>query len=268
MSMGTTTPVNAVGGPPAAGGVPWYRRRAGRIAIRAGQTVVALIVVASAAFGALLLVTPSVGNARQLAKRIDRAHDAPYPGPAVPPRFAAALEATEDHRFRSEPGIDPLAIGRFVLGQLAGKGDQGGATLYAQLAKLLYTPGDASIRAQLEQAALAVKLRYSLGPAEVLRLYSDVVYFGHGYYGLQDASCGYYGVRPGQMSWPQAALLAGLVYAPTADNPVDSPANALARERHVLGRLVATGALTRARAGAYLRIPVSSLLAGRGHGSC
>lgn len=268
MSMGTTTSANAVGGPPAANRLPWRRRRAVRIGIRTGQAVIALIIVGCSAFGVLLLVTPSVGNARQLAKRMDDIHHAPYPGAVVPARFAAALEATEDHRFNSEPGLDPLAVARFVLGQVTGKGDQGGATLYAQLAKVLYTPGDASVKAQLEQAALAVKLRFSYGPAEVLRLYAAVVYFGHGHYGLQDASCGYYGVQPSQMSWPQAALLAGLVYAPTADDPVRAPASAMARERHVMGRLAATGALTPAQADAYLRIPVSQLLAGSGDGGC
>ena len=266
--MGTTTSSNAVGGPPAGSRLPGRPRRAVRIGIRAGQVAIVLIVVGSAAFGALLLVTPSVGNARQLARQIDDSHHAPYPGVAVPGRFAEALEATEDHRFNSEPGLDPLAVGRFALGQVMGKGDQGGATLYAQLAKLLYTPGDASIKAQLEQAALAVKLRFSYGPAEVLRLYADIVYFGHGYYGLQDASCGYYGVQPAAMSWPQAALLAGLVYAPTADDPVNSPAGALSRERHVMGRLVSTGALTQAQADSYLRIPVSALLTGRDAGRC
>lgn len=266
--MRSTTSLDAVGGFPAADRPPWYRRRPARIVKRTSQVIVLLIIICAVAFGGLLLVTPSVGNARQLAAHFDDAHHAPYPGAAVPPRFAAALEATEDHRFNSEPGIDPLALGRFTLGQISGKGDQGGATLYAQLAKLLYTPGNSSMKAQLEQGALAVKLRFSYGPAEVLRLYSEVVYFGHGYYGLQDASCGYYGVQPAQMSWPQAALLAGLVYAPTADDPLSSPAGALGREQHVLGRLVATGALSQAQASAYLRIPVSALLAGRGDGRC
>src|SRR5215472_4744773 len=165
MSMGTTTSLDAIGGPPAAGRPPWYRRRAARIGIRTGQVIALLIIICSLAFGVLLLVTPSVGNARQLAAELDQDHHAPYPGAVVPPRFAAALEATEDHRFSSEPGIDPIALGRFALGQVAGRGDQGGATLYAQLAKLLYTPGDASIKAQLEQGALAVKLRFSYGPA-------------------------------------------------------------------------------------------------------
>jgi len=212
----------------------------------------------------LLLLTPSAANARQLASAVDQAHHVAYPGPAVPPRFAAALEATEDHRFNSEPGIDPIALGRFVLGELTGQGDQGGATLYAQLAKMLYTPGDSSPKAKAEQAALAVKLWHTYGPAEVLRLYSAVVYFGHGFYGLAAGSCGYFGVQPDQMSWPQAALLAGLVYGPTADDPLRYPARAEARERHVVSRLVATGALTQVQANAYLRIPLKTLISGAG----
>jgi membrane peptidoglycan carboxypeptidase len=221
-------------------------------------------VVCAAAFGVLLLVTPSVGNARQLAQGITREHHVPYPGPVVPGRFAAALEATEDHRFNSEPGIDPIAIGRFLLGEVTGQPDQGGATLYVQLAKMLYTPGDSSLGAQIEQVGLAVKLKYSYSGQEILRLYADVVYFGHGYYGLATASCGYFGVAPDQMSWPQAALLAGLVRDPTLDDPLAHPANGRAREQHVLGRLVAVGQLTSAQAARYLSIPLSGLLADAG----
>jgi membrane peptidoglycan carboxypeptidase len=259
--MGTTVSQDSVMGSQAAGRPPWRYRRLARVLLRTGQTIVVVAVVGAAAFGVLLLVTPSVGNARQLAMQLDRAHHAVYPGPPVPARFAASLEATEDHRFNSEPGLDPIALGRFVLGEVTGKGDQGGATLYAQLAKLLYTPDDSSIKAQAEQAALAVKLRYSYGPAEVLRLYADVVYFGHSYYGLEAASCGYYGVQPDRMSWPQAALLAGLVYGPTVDDPLRYPARAVAREQHVMNRLVATGALTRAQANAYMQIPLNTLIA-------
>jgi membrane peptidoglycan carboxypeptidase len=258
--MGTTVSQGSVTGSQAAGRPPWRRRRLARVLLRTTQTVAVVAVVGAAGFGMLLLLTPSVGNARQLAMRMNREHHAVYPGPAVPARFADSLEATEDHRFNSEPGLDPIAVGRFILGEVTGRGDQGGATLYAQLAKILYTPGDASTKAQAEQAALAVKLWYTYGAAEVLRLYYDVVYFGHGYYGLQAASCGYYGVQPDQMSWPQAALLAGLVYQPTEDDPLANPVGALSREQHVLGRLVAVGRLSQAQVDAYLRIPVGSLV--------
>src|SRR5580658_4453871 len=258
--MGTTVSQDSVMGSQAAGRPPWRYGRLARVLLRTGQTIVVVAVVGAAAFGVLLLVTPSVGNARQLAMHLDREHHAVYPGPPVPPRFAASLEATEDHRFNSEPGLDPIALGRFVLGEVTGKGDQGGATLYAQLAKLLYTPDDSSIKAQAEQAALAVKLRYSYGPAEVLRLYAGVVYFGHSYYGLEAASCGYYGVQPDRMSWPQAALLAGLVYQPTMDDPLANPGGAALREQHVLDRLVSVGRFSQVQANAYLSIPMRHLL--------
>ena len=226
--------------------------------------VLALLLAFVVAFGTLLLVTPSVGNAGQLASAIDSAHHAEYPGVVVPYRFATSLEATEDHRFNSEPGIDPLAIGRVIYGYVTGRGDQGGATLYQQLAKMLYTPAQTGFEAEAEQIALAVKLKFSYSGPEILRLYSDVAYFGHGFYGLEVASCGYFGVRPAQMSWPQAALLAGLVQAPTVDDPLAYPAHGLTRERHVIGRLVAVGALTQAQADSYLAIPLHKLLAGAG----
>jgi membrane peptidoglycan carboxypeptidase len=225
--------------------------------------LVAFVLACVLGFGILLLVTPSVGNARQLAQGIDKAHAAPYPGIEVPARFAAALEATEDHRFASEPGIDPVAVGRVALGAVAGK-NEGGATLYQQLAKMLYTPGQSGLTAEAEQVALAVKLKYSYSGAEILRLYADVAYFGHGFYGLLDASCGYFGVQPAELSWPQAALLAGLVQGPTTDDPIDHPAAGLAREQHVMGRLVAVGKISQASADAYLKVPLSQLLAHAG----
>ena len=243
---------------------PAWRRFALRGARRLGFTILALVLAASIAFGLLMLVTPSTGNARQLAASFDQAHGAPYPGVAVPHRFAAALEATEDHRFSEEPGVDPVAIGRVLYGYVSRRGDQGGATLYQQLAKMLYTPGRMGTTAEIEQVALAVKLKYSYTGAEILRLYADVAYFGHGFYGLAEATCGYFGARPAQLSWPQAALLAGLVQAPTTDDPIANPAAGRAREEHVIGRLVSVGAISQADASAYLAVPMSELLAHAG----
>jgi membrane peptidoglycan carboxypeptidase len=240
------------------------RQALGRVGQRAAVTGVAVMLACALGFGLLMLATPSPDNARVLAETFDQAHGAPYPGVAVPFRFAASLEATEDHRFNSEPGIDPVAVLRVMYGTVARRGDQGGATLYQQLAKMLYTPGSSSIRAEAEQVALAVKLKYAYSRPEILRLYADVAYFGHGFYGLAEASCGYFGVPPGQMSWPQAALLAGLVQGPTADDPIDYPAAGRAREEHVIGRLVTVGALSQESAERYLRAPVTALTAHAG----
>jgi membrane peptidoglycan carboxypeptidase len=231
---------------------------------RTAGFVTGMAVLGAVAFGGLLLVTPSASNAEALVRAQDLEHNVAYPGPPVAPRFAAALVATEDHRFYSEPGIDVFAVGRVGLSYAAGHGYQGGATLYQQLAKLLYTQGRSGASVEAEQVALAVKLYLSYSRQQILQMYADVVYFGNGYYGLAAASCGYFGVEPASLSWPQAALLAGLVQGPSEDDPLTNPANALAREEHVIGRLVATGQLTQAQANTALAVPLSALLANAG----
>ena len=228
--------------------------------------VVIVVCLSLLAFGGLLLISPSVGNAAQIAAAQDASHNVAYPGPAVPARFTAALTATEDHRFGSEPGIDPFAVVKAAGGVIVHTSDPGGATIYQQLAKMLYTPGESGVRVEAKQVALAVKLRYSYSGSQILQMYADVAYYGNGYYGLQAASCGYFGVSPAQLSWPQAAMLAGVVNGPSLDDPVTNPINGQAREAHVIGRLVATGALTNAEASQALAVPLSVMLAHGGQG--
>ena len=246
---------------------PYLRRhRARRLVGRLAVALVALILLGAVAFGALLIVTPSVGNARELVQAQDLAHHVAYPGPAVPARFAESLVATEDKRFYSEPGIDLFAVARVGFAYVTGHGIQGGATLYQQLAKLLYTQGRSTASDEAEQVALAVKLYLAYTRQQILQMYTEVVYFGNGYYGLAAASCGYFGVRPAGLSWPQAAMLAGLVQGPSMDDPLTHPANARAREVHVVGRLVATGKLSAAQGRAALAVPLQSLVVRAGQG--
>ena len=235
---------------------PLRQHRRWRRARRVLAVLLALLVAGGIAFTELIFVTPSVGSAPARARAIALAHDAVFPGRSVPLRFADALVATEDHRFYYEPGIDPFAVARVVRGRLTGAPDQGGATLYQQLAKMLYTPRRSGFAVEVEQVMLGIKLRFAYPQAEILRLYADVAYFGHGYYGLAAASCGYFGRRPAQLSWPQAALLAGIVQAPSLDDPFAHYANARAREAHVLGRLAATGRLSQAQAAQAYRQPL------------
>jgi membrane peptidoglycan carboxypeptidase len=218
--------------------------------------VIALAMLGAIMSAGLLLALPGVGDAPAVAEGLARAHDAAYPGPALPPRVAASLVATEDHRFYSEPGIDPVAVGRLVLGRLDGSPDQGGSTLYQQLARMLYLPGQSGPLAKAEQVLLGIKLGLSYPKAQILQMYADVAYFGHGYYGFAAASCGYFARPPAKLSWGQAAMLAGLVQAPTAYDPLAHLANARARQAHVLIRLIATGSLTPRQAGQAYRLPL------------
>jgi membrane peptidoglycan carboxypeptidase len=233
-----------------------YRSRKRRYLKRAAITLVTLGVVLAIAGGALYAFTPSPGEATQLAQQQARQHGIAYPGPVVPENFARPLVATEDHRFYSEPGIDLFAVARVIKSKLTGGQDQGGATIEQQLAKMLYTPGQASLSAEIEQVTLAVKLNNTYSKQQILRLYAEAAYYGHGYYGLEQASCGYFGHPASELTVVQGAMLAGVVNAPSIDDPINDPANARARLTHVIDRMAAVGYLTKAQAGKALEAPL------------
>lgn len=215
--------------------------------------MVALVVLVALLGGALFLLTPSAGQATARARTLAQQRHIGYPGAAVPRYFAQALVATEDHRFYRDPGIDPFAMARAALSWIIRRQDQGGSTIDQQLAKNLYTSGRSGFTKDVEQVALAVKLNRAYSRAEILSLYAEVAYYGHGYYGLHNASCGYFGHPPAQLTLVQAAMLAGVVNAPTYDDPLDYPAQARARLVHVIGRMAAVGYLTSAEQAAALK---------------
>ena len=168
----------------------------------------------------------------------------------------AALTATEDASFFSNSGIDPRGVARGAWGAVTGNADVGGATLEQQLAKILYTGGSSGPLQIVEQLALAEKLDRRYSKDEILRLYLSTVYFGDGAYGLDAAARAYFGLTPAQLDWAQASLLAGLVQAPSAYDPLTHLALARQRQVQVLGRLVATGHLTAQQAAGIARQPL------------
>jgi penicillin-binding protein 1A len=222
-----------------------------RLLRRLAGIVVALLVVAALLLAAGWVLTPSVSDARSLVTAHLAAHGAPALSGPVPAKVAAALIATEDSRFESTPGVDPLGLVREPLGVVTGK-DEGGATLEQQLAKNLYS-GNGGTLAKAEDVVLALKLDRSWTKAQILRMYLDEGYYGSGFYGLTEAAQGYFGLRPDQLTWAQASLLAGLFQAPSAYNPFLHADAARARQAHVLDRLVATGQLSRTDADAVAR---------------
>ena len=231
------------------------RRR--RYLKRTAVGLATLIVVLALAAGALWVETPSAGQATQLARAQAAQHGIAYPGPDVPENFARPLIATEDHRFYSEPGVDLLAVGRVVQAKVTNGGDQGGATIEQQLAKMLYTPAEAGFDAEVKQVVLAVKLNTAYSKQQILDLYAEVAYYGHGFYGLEQASCGYFGHPAKDMTVVQGAMLAGVVNAPSEDDPINDPDNARARLEHVIARMVAVGYLTKAQGQRALSTPLA-----------
>jgi len=235
---------------------PTRPRRRSRIAVRMAKILFAVVLVVAAAVGLLFALTPSAGQATALTRAQAQDRHIAYPGPAVPPYFAQALIATEDHRFNTDPGVDPVALGRVAINWILGRQDQGGSTIDQQLAKNLYTGGHSGFTKDLEQLALAVKLNQAYSRAQILRMYAEVAYYGHGYYGLDAASCGYFGRPPDRLTVVQAAMLAGVVNAPTYDDPLVYPGQARTRLVHVIDRMAAVGYLTRAQETAALNAPL------------
>ena len=235
---------------------PLPGRRRFRVTFRIARILFAIVVIFAATIGLLFVLTPSASQATALAQAQARAHHIVYPGPPVPPYFAQALVATEDHRFNTDPGVDPLAMARVVVSWISGRKDQGGSTIDQQLAKNLYTGGHSGFMQVLEQLALAVKLNQTYSRPEILRLYTEIAYYGHGYYGLEAASCGYFGRLPDRLTLVQAAMLAGVVNAPTYDDPLVYPQQARTRLVHVIGRMAAVGYLTNAQETAALNAPL------------
>lgn len=198
-------------------------------------------------FAVLLVTTPSVTNAPALVRAILAAHHDPSDAGLIPGRVAAALLATEDSRFYSDPAVDARGTARAVWGVITQNPNEGGATLEVQLAKLLYTPDRSDPLALAEQVALAVKLDHHFTKKQILAMYLDAAYFGDGAYGVTAAAQHYFGRPAGDLTWGQASLLAGLVQAPSAYNPHHHLSVALRRRDHVLDRLMAVRTLTPAQ---------------------
>lgn len=222
------------------------RRRRRTWLIRLAIAAVVLLTVIAGSLLVLLAVTPSPSSAPAMVRAMLVAHSAPSDGGKVPQKVGAALLATEDSRYRSDWAIDPQGTVRAIWGLVTHDPNRGGATIEVQLAKMLYTPKRSDPVALAEQTAIAFKLDHDFSKTRILAMYLDAAYFGDGAYGVTQAARHYFGVSPDQLRWGQAALLAGLVQAPSRYDPHGHLHVALARRDEVLGRLMAVGTLTKA----------------------
>jgi len=182
---------------------------------------------------------PSVGDAETRVQRQLAENGVTDRGEPVPGRIALAMIAVEDSNFRANPGIDAQGVIRGVLGAISGGGDPGGSTITQQLAKALYPNVT-----KLDQVGLAVKLNERYGKDRILEMYASVEYLGHGAYGIDNAAQTYFHRSALALDWAEASMLAALLQAPSRLDPTAHFDDARGRQRHVLDRLVVTGALT------------------------
>ena len=168
-----------------------------------------------------------------------------FPGrDTVPEKYAAALIAFEDKRFRRHPGVDPLALARAIRTNLrAGEVVSGGSTITMQVIRMARGQRARTYREKFVEAALAVRLELGTTKDEVLALYAAHAPFGGNVVGLEAAAWRYFGRGPADLSWAEAAMLAILPNNPGAVHPGRSRDELLKKRDRLLRRLAGEGAI-------------------------
>ena len=163
----------------------------------------------------------------------------------LPRHVADAVIATEDQRFWDHRGVDPWGLLRAALANMrSGRFVQGGSTLTQQLAKNLYLTSDRTFSRKLEEFTLALWLEARLSKSDILELYLNRVYLGSGAYGIDAAAHRYFGKSARNLTLGEAALIAGLLKAPSKYSPLTNPTAATSRARLVLAQMRDAGFIT------------------------
>lgn len=224
-------------------------------AVVAAALVLAAVALAATAWSAA--PAPRALEARVQA-RLHATGGTAVPLSEIAPILRDAVVATEDERFYRHHGIDLIGVIRAVpYDVLHASFAQGASTITEQLGKLVYLNGnDHNPWRKLLDAGLALKLEARYSKEQILDAYLNSVYFGEGAYGVSAAGRRYFGTAPSLLTTAQASLLAGLIQAPSADDPVTHPAAARARQVAVLRSLVRNGFLTEHEAAAAVAQPL------------
>ncbi|WP_395697675.1 PBP1A family penicillin-binding protein [Methylocella sp.] len=176
----------------------------------------------------------------------------------LPPYAPKAFVAIEDRRFYSHWGVDPLGILRAATRNVAGGATQGGSTLTQQLAKNLFLTQERTFSRKIQEAILAVWLERKYSKNQILELYLNRVYFGSGAYGIEAASQKYFGHPAKALTLPEAAMLAGLMKAPTKLAPNRNAKGAQERAAQVIAAMAEEGFITEGMARFALANPAKA----------
>lgn len=228
------------------------RRVLGFVALGVGGLAVAAV----GSGGGYLWSLPGVANAPALADRLVAMHHGTLHSMPPPAKLGDAVVAVEDEHFYSNVFFDVAAgATRAGLATLHTSGDPGGSTIVQQLAKQIY-PHPPGLSGTLKEIGLGVKLALRFSKPRLLNMYLNVVDFGNGYWGATAAARGYFRTNPDRLTWSEASLLAGLIQAPSAYDPLEHFDLAKSRQHHVLHQLVTNRYLTKGQARAIFAQPL------------
>lgn len=168
----------------------------------------------------------------------------------VPKYYSDAIIAVEDHRFKEHGAIDIISIGRAIVSNVQAKElNEGGSTITQQVAKNLYFISEKNfVYRKIAEIFLSFDLENNYSKDEILELYFNTIYFGDGYYGIKEASKGYYEKEPKDLSLYEATLLAGVPNAPSVYAPTINPDLAKSRQGKVIRSMVEYGYLSQEEA--------------------
>lgn len=185
------------------------------------------------------------------------------------PALVAALISTEDIRFYSHSGIDFISLARVAVKTLAlgNRRQGGGSTITQQLAKNLYprdtavynnpiSKGSKLVISKLKEWITAVMLEYNYTKEEIITMYLNTVPYGSNAYGIKSAARTFFNKLPSELNVQEAAMLVGVVNAPTRYSPRSNPDRALARRNTVISRMREKGYLTRAQRDSIQALPI------------
>ena len=165
----------------------------------------------------------------------------------IPRRIINAIVASEDQRFFTHPGIDPISLTRAVLvvigDKLSGSDRRmkGASTITQQVAQNFLLGREYSFDRKIREAILSFRIERAFTKDHILELYLNEVYFGYSAYGVASASRNYFNKSLDELTVSEAALLAGLLKGPNNYNPIRNPDAAMERRNYVIGRMLEDG---------------------------
>lgn len=168
----------------------------------------------------------------------------------VPKNYVNAIIAVEDHRFREHGAIDVIALLRATVSNIQAKEfNEGGSTITQQVAKNLYFINENDVVSRkIAEALVAFDLEKDYSKDDILEFYMNTIYFGEGYYGIKEASNGYYKKDPKDMNLDESTMLAGVPNAPSVYSPTINPDLAKSRQGKVLRSMVEYGYISQEEA--------------------
>ncbi|MFL6624048.1 MAG: penicillin-binding protein 1A [Sulfurifustis sp.] len=177
----------------------------------------------------------------------------------VPPQLIQAILSAEDHGFYQHHGVDVVGLLRATFYNLRTKSpSQGGSTITMQVARNFFLTPEKTYTRKLRELLLALRIERELSKEQILELYINKIFLGHRAYGFAAAAQVYYGTALDKLTLPEIAMLAGLPKAPSRDNPLSNPQNALERRNYVLRHMYSLGYIDQATLDQSLKVPLTA----------